>query len=88
MAYFLCVMYRQVFLICSVIFALTCSHPMNHFIMFLSFLLQIIPAPANVPQCKALYDFRMTNDEEDGCLTFTKVHIFSKSSVICVTLRT
>lgn len=27
----------------------------------------------HVPQCKALYDFRMTNDDEDGCLTFNKV---------------
>ena len=32
------------------------------------------PLPPHVPQCKALYDFRMSNDEEDGCLTFNKVN--------------
>lgn len=31
------------------------------------------PLTPHVPQCKALYDFRMTNDDEDGCLTFNKV---------------
>lgn len=38
---------------------------------------QIMPAPANIPQCKALYDFRMTNDEEEGCLSFTKGEIIT-----------
>ncbi|KAK3920674.1 E3 ubiquitin-protein ligase SH3RF1 [Frankliniella fusca] len=38
---------------------------------------QIMPQPANIPQCKALYDFRMTNDEEEGCLTFTKGEILT-----------
>ena len=33
------------------------------------------PLPPHVPQCKALYDFRMSNDDEDGCLTFNKVNI-------------
>lgn len=33
------------------------------------------PLTPDVPQCKALYDFRMTNDDEDGCLTFNKVYI-------------
>lgn len=33
----------------------------------------ITPLPSHIPQCKALYDFRMTNDDEDGCLTFNKV---------------
>lgn len=38
------------------------------------FLSQVItPLPSHVPQCKALYDFRMTNDDEEGCLTFNKV---------------
>lgn len=29
------------------------------------------------PQCKALYDFRMTNDDEEGCLTFNKGEVIS-----------
>jgi E3 ubiquitin-protein ligase SH3RF len=33
----------------------------------------LTPLPSHVPQCKALYDFRMTNDDEEGCLTFNKV---------------
>lgn len=33
------------------------------------------PLPPHVPQCKALYDFRMTTDDEDGCLTFNKVRM-------------
>lgn len=33
------------------------------------------PLTPHVPQCKALYDFRMTNDDEDGCLTFNKVFL-------------
>jgi E3 ubiquitin-protein ligase SH3RF len=38
------------------------------------FFLQVItPLPSHIPQCKALYDFRMTNDDEEGCLTFNKV---------------
>lgn len=31
------------------------------------------PLTPHVPQCKALYDFTMTNGDEDGCLTFNKV---------------
>ena len=43
-------------------------------------LLQVMtPLPSHIPQCKALYDFRMTNDDEEGCLTFNKV----KLSVYC-----
>lgn len=38
----------------------------------LSYVEIITPLPSHVPQCKALYDFRMTNDDEEGCLTFTK----------------
>lgn len=30
----------------------------------------LVPLP--VPQCKALYDFRMGPNEEEGCLTFKK----------------
>lgn len=33
------------------------------------------PLTPHVPQCKALFDFRMTNDDEDGCLTFNKVSL-------------
>lgn len=40
------------------------------------------PLPPHVPQCKALYDFRMTNDDEDGCLTFNKVHKVIKSLIL------
>uniref|UniRef100_A0AAR5Q778 RING-type E3 ubiquitin transferase n=1 Tax=Dendroctonus ponderosae TaxID=77166 RepID=A0AAR5Q778_DENPD len=32
----------------------------------------ITPVSSHIPQCKALYDFRMTNDEEEGCLVFNK----------------
>ncbi|KAG7168420.1 E3 ubiquitin-protein ligase SH3RF1-like [Homarus americanus] len=32
----------------------------------------INPLPSHIPQCKALYDFKMTNDEERDCLTFNK----------------
>lgn len=37
----------------------------------------ITPVPSHTPQCKALYDFRMTNDEEEGCLSFSKGDIIS-----------
>lgn len=40
--------------------------------------LQIItPVPSHLPQCKALFDFRMTNDEEEGCLVFNKGDIIN-----------
>lgn len=35
----------------------------------------IIPLP--LPQCKALYDFRMGPNEEEGCLTFKKGEIIN-----------
>ncbi|KAL3267157.1 hypothetical protein HHI36_011296 [Cryptolaemus montrouzieri] len=38
----------------------------------LSYVQIITPVPSHLPQCKALYDFRMTNDEEEGCLAFKK----------------
>ncbi|CAG9759849.1 unnamed protein product [Ceutorhynchus assimilis] len=38
----------------------------------LSYVQIITPVPSHVPQCKALYDFRMSNDEEEGCLAFGK----------------
>lgn len=42
------------------------------------FFFQIItPLPSHIPQCKALYDFRMTNDEEEGCLAFNKGDIIN-----------
>ncbi|XP_049825850.1 E3 ubiquitin-protein ligase SH3RF1 isoform X2 [Aethina tumida] len=37
----------------------------------------ITPIPSHMPQCKALYDFRMTNDEEEGCLAFRKGDIIN-----------
>ncbi|KAJ8934742.1 hypothetical protein NQ318_004970 [Aromia moschata] len=37
----------------------------------------ITPLPSHIPQCKALYDFRMTNDEEEGCLAFNKGDIIN-----------
>lgn len=39
----------------------------------------IVPLPQ--PQCKALYDFRMGPNEEEGCLTFKKgsiIHVFRR----------
>lgn len=35
----------------------------------------IVPLP--LPQCKALYDFRMVPNEEEGCLTFRKGEIIN-----------
>lgn len=32
----------------------------------------MIPLPSIIPQCKALYDFRMTGEDEEGCLAFSK----------------
>lgn len=43
----------------------------------LSYVQVITPLPSHIPQCKALYDFRMTNDDEEGCLTFMKGDIIS-----------
>ncbi|KAK4887754.1 hypothetical protein RN001_004025 [Aquatica leii] len=43
----------------------------------LSYVQVITPLPSNIPQCKALYDFRMTNDDEEGCLTFNKSDIIT-----------
>lgn len=48
----------------------------NHGVFPLSYVQVMTPLPAHVPQCKALYDFRMMNDEEDGCLTFNKVRFY------------
>ncbi|KAL7302889.1 hypothetical protein TKK_0004118 [Trichogramma kaykai] len=49
----------------------------NHGVFPLSYVQVMTPLPPHVPQCKALYDFRMNNDEEDGCLTFNKGEIIS-----------
>ncbi|CAH0560156.1 unnamed protein product [Brassicogethes aeneus] len=43
----------------------------------LSYVHIITPVPSHIPQCKALYDFRMTNDEEEGCLAFGKGDIIN-----------
>ncbi|XP_017778543.1 PREDICTED: SH3 domain-containing RING finger protein 3-like isoform X5 [Nicrophorus vespilloides] len=43
----------------------------------INFVQIITPVPSNIPQCKALYDFRMTNDEEEGCLVFNKGDIIT-----------
>ncbi|XP_022913310.1 E3 ubiquitin-protein ligase SH3RF1-like isoform X2 [Onthophagus taurus] len=40
-------------------------------------IIHITPVPSHIPQCKALYDFRMTNDEEEGCLAFNKGDIIN-----------
>ncbi|PSN37671.1 hypothetical protein C0J52_05611 [Blattella germanica] len=37
----------------------------------------VTPLPSHIPQCKALYDFRMTNDDEEGCLTFNKGEVIT-----------
>ncbi|CAH1102956.1 unnamed protein product [Psylliodes chrysocephalus] len=43
----------------------------------LSYVQIITPVPSHIPQCKALYDFRMQNDEEEGCLSFNKSDIIN-----------
>ncbi|XP_063839887.1 E3 ubiquitin-protein ligase SH3RF1-like isoform X2 [Scylla paramamosain] len=42
-----------------------------------SYVQVITPLPSHIPQCKALYDFKMTNDEERDCLTFNKGEILT-----------
>ncbi|ROT82025.1 putative SH3 domain-containing RING finger protein 3 isoform X2 [Penaeus vannamei] len=42
-----------------------------------SYVQVITPLPSHIPQCKALYDFKMTNDEERDCLTFSKGDIIT-----------
>ncbi|GAB1861652.1 RING-type E3 ubiquitin transferase [Camponotus japonicus] len=49
----------------------------NHGVFPLSYIQVMTPLTPHVPQCKALYDFRMTNDDEDGCLTFNKGEVIS-----------
>ncbi|KAL1505467.1 hypothetical protein ABEB36_005033 [Hypothenemus hampei] len=43
----------------------------------LSYVQIITPVPSHIPQCKALYDFRMNNDEEEGCLAFNKGNVIN-----------
>lgn len=43
----------------------------------LSYVQVMTPLPNQIATCKALYDFRMTNDEEEGCLTFRKDEIIT-----------
>ncbi|XP_054000393.1 E3 ubiquitin-protein ligase SH3RF3-like isoform X3 [Hylaeus anthracinus] len=49
----------------------------NYGVFPLSYVQVMTPLTPHVPQCKALYDFRMTNDDEDGCLTFNKGEVIS-----------
>ncbi|XP_033334250.2 SH3 domain containing ring finger posh isoform X3 [Megalopta genalis] len=49
----------------------------SHGVFPLSYVQVMTPLTSHVPQCKALYDFRMTNDDEDGCLTFNKGEVIS-----------
>ncbi|XP_023288307.1 SH3 domain-containing RING finger protein 3 isoform X2 [Orussus abietinus] len=49
----------------------------SHGVFPLSYIQVVTPLPPHIPQCKALYDFRMTNDEEEGCLTFNKGEVIS-----------
>lgn len=43
----------------------------------LRLLQNITPIPSHIPQCKALYQFKMNNDEEEGCLIFNKGDIIN-----------
>ncbi|GLH05836.1 Endophilin-A [Gryllus bimaculatus] len=50
----------------------------GHFGAFpLTYVQVITPLPNQIPQCKALYDFRMTNDDDEGCLTFNKGEVIT-----------
>ncbi|KZC12614.1 SH3 domain-containing RING finger protein 3 [Dufourea novaeangliae] len=49
----------------------------SHGVFPLSYVQVMTPLTPHIPQCKALYDFRMTNDDEDGCLTFNKGEVIS-----------
>ncbi|KOC59261.1 SH3 domain-containing RING finger protein 3 [Habropoda laboriosa] len=49
----------------------------SHGVFPVSYVQVMTPLTPHVPQCKALYDFRMTNDDEDGCLTFNKGEVIS-----------
>ncbi|XP_066154616.1 E3 ubiquitin-protein ligase SH3RF3 [Euwallacea fornicatus] len=47
----------------------------------LSYVQIVTPVPSLMPQCKALYDFRMNNDDEEGCLVFNKgdvIHVIRR----------
>lgn len=37
-----------------------------------SYVQVVVPLPSHIPQCKALYDFRMGDNDEKDCLTFLK----------------
>ncbi|KAI5732901.1 hypothetical protein M8J76_005457 [Diaphorina citri] len=44
----------------------------------MSYVQIMTPLPtSHIPQCKALYDFRMNNNDEEGCLKFTKGEIIT-----------
>lgn len=42
-----------------------------------SFVQVVVPIPTHVPQCKALFDFQISNSEEKDCLTFGKGDILT-----------
>uniref|UniRef100_T1HKK2 RING-type E3 ubiquitin transferase n=1 Tax=Rhodnius prolixus TaxID=13249 RepID=T1HKK2_RHOPR len=45
----------------------------NHGVFPLSYVQVVVPFPTQiVPQCKALFDFKIFQDQEDGCLVFHK----------------
>nr|CAD7267991.1 unnamed protein product [Timema shepardi] len=49
----------------------------NQGVFPLTYVQVITPLPSHIPQCKALYDFRMTIDDEEGCLTFNKGEVIT-----------
>lgn len=61
----------------------SCNIPKLNIVMCLQV---ITPLPSHIPQCKALYDFKMTNDEERDCLTFNKVSKILRV-VMCIFLE-
>ena len=40
-----------------------------------SYVQVIHPLPASIPQCKALYDFDLKDENEKDCLSFNKVRL-------------
>ena len=53
-----------------------------------SYVQVIHPLPASIPQCKALYDFDLKDENEKDCLSFNKVRldfrVFAYPSIRCV----
>ena len=44
---------------------------------YFSFIQVVVPLSSHSPQCKALYDFGKCHEDDDGCLHFSKVRLFS-----------